>query len=164
VLGGAFSLLCFGGVLACVGVIYGIIASALQTFGERAIVLEDRGVTASIGRAWEVFRSNLGNIILLAILMFVISLVIGFIVGIIAAALFAPAMLSFISNVSNEAMISTGTIILGALSFIAVVIVSAIIGALYMAFNSALWTLAYRQFTGAGSVTTTAAPSPLPMP
>jgi hypothetical protein len=159
--GGVFGLLCFGGVLACVGVIVGIVIMALQTFGERAIVLENRGVLESFGRSWEIVRANLGNVILLAVLMFIISLVVGLIVGVISAALFLPVVLTAIGEAGGQG-VGTGTIALGALSFLAVVIVSAIVGAIFIAFNSTTWTLAYRQFSGMGSASAAAPAAPLP--
>ena len=161
--GGGLAVFCVGGAFACIAVIYSIIASALSTFGERAIVLDNTGVMDGIRKGWEVFRNNLGNIILLAILMFVIAVVIGFVVGIVSVALFAPVLVSTVVTLGNGETIGAATIILGALAFIAVVIISAIISALFVAFNSSAWTLAYRQFTGRGLVTTSPPPAaPLP--
>jgi hypothetical protein len=156
--GGILGLLCFGGLFACVALFVGIAISALQTFGERAIVLENRGVLESFRRSWEVVRANLGNIILLAVLMFVISLVIGVIVGAISAVLFIPVVFTALAEVGGQG-VGAGTVILGGLAFLAVLIIGALIGALYVAFNSTTWTLAYRQFTGMGGVPTAA---PLP--
>ncbi len=161
--GGAFLLICGGFSLLCIGLVYLIIAAALQTFGERAIVLENKGVIEAIGRGWEVFRSNLGNIILLALLLFVISIVVGFVVAIVAGLLFAPTLITAILGAGTEGGIGTGTIILGVLTFLVVVIISAIINAIFTAFGSTVWTLAYRQFTGASSVIAEPAP-PAPLP
>lgn len=159
--------LCFGGLLACVGFVYSLLAAALQTFGERAIVLEDMGVMDSLRKGWEVFRGNLGNIILLALVMLVIGIVVGFVVGLVSAALFLPVLFTgFIGAANNPDTftIGAGTIILAALAFIAVAIIAAIIGALFKAFNSAAWTLAYRQFTGRGLTPSSAAAPPAPLP
>ncbi|MCL6509684.1 MAG: hypothetical protein K6U78_03255 [Anaerolineae bacterium] len=161
--GGLFLLLCGGGFLACIGLIYGILAAALQTFGERAIVLENLGVVDALRRGWEVIRSNLGNIILLALLMLVISIVVGFLVAIVAGLLFTPTLAAVFIGVGREGGIGAGTIILGALTFLIVVVVSAIINAFFTAFASTVWTLAYRQFTGAsGVLAEPTAPAPLP--
>lgn len=159
--GGAIAALCIIFTLACVGVIYSIVASALQTFGERAIVIDNLGVGDALRRAWDVFRNNLGNIILLALLMLVISIVIGFIVAAISGVLFLPTILGAAANA--EQGIGTGTIILAGITFLVVAIIGAIIGALYIAFNSATWTLAYRQFTDRGMITSSTTPAaPLP--
>jgi hypothetical protein len=161
--GGVLLLLCGGGFLVCIGLIYAVLAAALQTFGERAIVLENLGALDALRRGWEVIRSNLGNIILLALLMLVISLVIGFVVGIVASLLFAPTLAAVLINLGSEGGIATGTIILAVLTFLVVVVVSAIINAFFTAFASAVWTLAYRQFTSAGgTVVEPTVPAPLP--
>lgn len=159
--GGILGLLCFGGLFACVAVFVGIAISAVQTFGERAIVLENRRVFDAFGRSWEIVRANLGNIILLALLMFVISLVIGLVVGVISAALFIPVAFTAIAEAGGQG-VGAGTVILGALAFLAVVILGALVSALYVAFNSATWTLAYRQFTGLGGTPAPAPSAPLP--
>lgn len=161
--GGGLAVFCIGGAFACVAVIYSIIASALSTFGERAIVLDNTGVMDGICKGWQVFRNNLGNIILLAILMFIISIVIGIVVGVVSVALFAPVIFTSIVSLNNSGTLGAGTVALGVAAFVAVVIISAIISALFVAFNSSAWTLAYRQFTGRGMVTTSAPPAaPLP--
>ena len=150
---GAFVGLLSGGIivlccLLCVVVIYAIIAMALQTFGERAIVLENRGVTDSISRAWAIFRNNLGNIILLALVMAVISGVVGLIAGAAMFTVLIPTMFPLISGLSQNAVISAGTTVLAVIGLAIGIIISAIINTLFITFNSAAWTLAFRSFTG----------------
>jgi hypothetical protein len=160
--GGGLAVFCIGGAFACIAVIYSIIASALSTFGERAIVLDNTGVMDGLRKGWAVFRNNLGNIILLAILMFIISVVIGIVVGIVSVALFAPVLITSMASLGNDGTIGAGTVVLGVAAFVAVVILSAVISALFVAFNSSAWTLAYRQFTDRGMLTTNPPAAPLP--
>lgn len=148
----AFALIGCGGALGCVGLLYAIIATALRTFGERAIVLEQKGVVDAVSRGWEVFRSNLGNIILLALLMLVISIVFGFVIAIVSGLLFVPALITAILSTSSEGGTGAGSLALGGLTLVLVAIVAAVINAIFAAFSSAVWTLAYRQFTGAGGI------------
>jgi hypothetical protein len=160
---GGLAVFCIGGAFACVAVLYSILVSAITTFGERAIVLDNAGVMDSIRKGWDVFRNNLGNIILIAVLMFIINFVIGLVVGLVSVALFAPVLISSAVTLGNEGTLGAGTVILGALAFIAVIIISAIISALFVAFNSTTWTLAYRQFTGRGIISSGNTPAaPLP--
>jgi hypothetical protein len=148
---GAMGGLIAGGVaifccLFCVSVIVGIISAALQVFGERAIVLENLGVTESIGRAWRVFRANLGNIILLALVMLVISFIFGLIGGLAVGVILLPTLLPVITEGINSGVISTGATIVAVLGVLVASILGAIINTLFITFNSAAWTLAYRQF------------------
>ena len=48
----------------------------------RALILEDLGVFKSLSRGWEIFRKNIGGLIVAAIIVFVINLVIGLIIAI----------------------------------------------------------------------------------
>ncbi len=153
--------------LICVIVLYAILAQALRTFGDRAIVIENLGVTASLGRAWGVFKANLGNIILLALLMLVVSIVFGLVTGAVALVVLAPTFLPIIPIIlgtSRSAVLTTGAIVLGVIGLIVVAILGAIIESVYITFNSAAWTLAYRQFIGMAPTTPAqpAAQPPLP--
>lgn len=157
--GGIIVLCC----LICVVVIYSIIAMALQTFGERAIVLENRGVTDSISRAWAIFRNNLGNIILLAIVMLVISGVVGLIAGAAMFTVLIPTLFPLITGLTQNAVISASTTVLAVIGIAVGIVISAIINTLFITFNSAAWTLAFRSFTGvAPAATQPPAAPPLP--
>lgn len=159
-LGGGLIVLC---CLVCILVLYGIVAMAIQTFGERAIVLENVGVTESIGRAWALFRANLGNIILVALIMWVISIAFAIIVGAIVAAVLFAMVFPAINDMSQFGTLSPGATVAAVLGVILATVIGAIINTLYVTFNSTTWTLAYRQFTGAGPrLTTPASQPPLP--
>jgi hypothetical protein len=161
-IGGGLSLVC---CFACVITIYAAIASGIQVLGERAIILEDAGVIASISRAWALFRANLGNIILLAVLMFVISLAFGLVTGAISLALLFPTLLPAFGEATSTGIVQAGSVILAIIGVLLATVLIAIVNTLFVTFNSAAWTLAYRQFTGtAPSITTTpAAQPPLPL-
>jgi hypothetical protein len=158
-IGGGIAILC---CLFCIVFLYGLLAQAIQTFGERAIVLENAGITASISRAWAVFRANLGNIILLALIMLFISIVFGIITGAVLAVILVPTMAPIFVAMTQNGTLEAGSTILAIFGLIVASIVGAIINALYVAFNSATWTLAYRQFTGAAPVKVVPMPTPQP--
>src|SRR6266498_4661307 len=62
---------------------------------ENAIVLEDLPVLPAISRGWEVFRANLGPIILMAIILGVIGFVAGIIIAIPVLVVVVPAAVTF---------------------------------------------------------------------
>ncbi|MDW8352792.1 MAG: hypothetical protein RML99_12855 [Anaerolineae bacterium] len=161
--GNVIALVCGVGILGCIGLLYTIIASALQTFGERAIVLENKGVVDGIGRGWEVLRSNLGNIILLALLLFVINLIVGFVISIVSGLLFAPTLIAALVGAGSKGG-GGSALALSIITLLLVTIIGAIIAALFAAFSSTVWTLAYRQFTGASGVAAAEPASPAPLP
>ena len=65
---------------------------------ERAIVLDDMGVMPAISRGWEIFRANLGPIILMAIILAIIGFVVGLVIAIPIIIIVFPAMLAFVAG------------------------------------------------------------------
>lgn len=109
------------GALACVLVPLAAILGLLATFANRACVLEDLGVFASYGRGLSVLMDNLGPALILFLIQIAISVGIG-IVG------FLPGILATVCCVVWPVVI----LVQGAIS----------------AYFSALWTLAWRGWTG----------------
>jgi hypothetical protein len=144
----------------CTAIVYGIVALGLQTLGERAIVLDNLPVIDAVRKAWQVFKAQLGNIILLALIVFLIDVAVSVVVGFVLAALFIPTAVTMMGSQT----IQTATFVLGALGFVAAVLVSALIGSLFAAFNSTVWTLAYEQFTHTLTAMPNTATTPLPSP
>jgi hypothetical protein len=138
-------LLCSGCVMICAIVIYGVLASALQTFGERAILLENLGVISSLRRGWEVLISNLFNVILLALVLIVLNALFSLITGLVLTALALPATIGGLMSSLSEEGPQTSTIIFTVLIFVLIALISALISALVATFGSAVWTIAYRQ-------------------
>jgi len=138
-------LLCSGCVMICVTGIYSILASALQTFGERAILLENLGVINGLRRGWEVFISNLFNVILLALVLIVLNALFSLITGLVLTALALPATIGGLMSSLSEEGPQTSTIIFTVLMFVLIALISALISALVATFGSAVWTIAYRQ-------------------
>ncbi len=141
---GLIALIC---CLTCVFLLAAIVVSVLYPFAQRAAVLEDKGVFASISRGWQVIKDNLSEVIILVLLF----LVLGFVVGAVTFALFIPlAALSFvpmgirlISGGAFEAM----DIVLASGGILCMIVFGAAINAIYVAFRSTAVTLAYGEFT-----------------
>lgn len=110
----------------CIFVPIMMFVSALQTFANRACMLEDKGVIASYRRGLEVLGDNLGPVLILFLLQVVINIALGIIFvipGILAAmCCFLWPLLLFVQ-------------------------------AAFVAFYSILWTLAWRDWTGGAIVT-----------
>jgi len=140
-----FLLLCSGCVMICASGIYSVLASALQTFGERAILLEGLGVISGLQRGWEVLRSSLFNIILLALVMLVLGFVVSLITGLILTLIALPTTIAGLFTSLSEEGLQSSALVLIVLMFIIVILISALISTLVTTFTSAVWTLAYRQ-------------------
>ena len=138
-------LLCSGCVMICAIVIYGVLASALQTFGERAILLENLGVISGLRRGWEVLISNLFNVILLALVLIVLNALFSLITGLVLTALALPATIGGLVSSFSEEGLRTSTLIFTVLLFVLTMLIGALISALVATFGSAVWTIAYCQ-------------------
>jgi hypothetical protein len=70
---------------------------------ENAIVLENLPVMPAISRGWEVFKANLGPIILMAIILAVLGIVAGLIIAIPVIAIVVPAAITFALGIRRGA-------------------------------------------------------------
>jgi len=108
-------------LLACILIPIMLVLSILRNFAERACMLEDLGVIDSYRRGTSVLTANLGE----AIILFLIQLAISIGLGIL---LFLPGFILFLCCCLWPLLL----VVQGAIS----------------AFLSALWTLAWRTWTG----------------
>lgn len=142
-----FAVLCVLGLL-CLLAPVGLVITFIYPFAIRGAVLQDLGVTDSIGHGWRVLRQNLAEIILLAILFLVINVIFGIAVGIVLLPLtlvvFAPmAAMGFDGRSFGplEVVLLVGAgLCLG--------ILGAALQSILTTWQSTTFTLAYKQFTG----------------
>ncbi len=80
--------------IGCAAIVYGLFALGLQTLGERAIMLDDLSVLKALRKAWMLFKAQLGNILMLALVVFLIDLAASVVTGLFVAALFIPTAIT----------------------------------------------------------------------
>lgn len=111
---------------------------------QRAIVLEDLGVMPSISRGWEVFRNNLGPIILMAIILTVIAFVVGLVIAIPILIIVVPTAIAFaVGNAQN-----TTPLILMGVCFCLYLPVLILLNGVLTSYTESVWTLTYMRLTG----------------
>ncbi|HFQ93605.1 MAG TPA: hypothetical protein ENK32_06320 [Anaerolineae bacterium] len=133
-------------LLACVFGIVGLLLRFINAFAFRGIMLHDMGVVESISHGWQIFKTNLGESLLLGILFFLISIGYGFLMSILLLPfifiVFAPLWGSIISGDFSPLAMSyafAGALCLG--------IVGAVLMSILTTWQSASFTLAYQYFT-----------------
>jgi len=111
---------------------------------QRAIVLEELGVFPALSRGWEIFRANLGPIILMAIILAVIGVVAGLIVAIPIFIVVFPTMLAYVAGNGQSAspLIFMGICI--CLYFPVALVLQGIV----TSYTETAWTLTYMRLTG----------------
>lgn len=110
---------------------------------ERAIVLEDMPVLPAISRGWDIFKSNLGPVILMAIILAVIGLVVGFVIAIPILVVVFPAMITF---AAGDGQNWTPLILMG-VCLCLYIPVSLILNGVVTTYTESAWTLTYMRLT-----------------
>jgi hypothetical protein len=110
---------------------------------ERAIVLEELGVMPALSRGWEIFRANLGPVILMTIILAVIGFVVGLAVAIPIFIIVFPAMLAFISGGAE----STTPLIFMGVCICLYFPVALVAQGIMTAYTESAWTLVYMRLT-----------------
>lgn len=147
----------------CLFIPVGFIIGMIVRQAERVIVLEGAGVMPSLGRGWDIFRANLGPILVMAIILFVITFIAGFVLAIPVLITVVPAVLAFAAgNAQNwTPMIVAGICIL------LYIPVSLLLNGIVIAYTEAAWTLTYMRLTRKPDDTPSSTPesgTPLPPP
>ncbi|MCI0549837.1 MAG: hypothetical protein L0287_02665 [Anaerolineae bacterium] len=140
---GMFSMVALFGVCICLFIPIMIVVYLIANQSERAIVLEEMRVLPAISRGWDVFRNNLGPIIVMAIILAVISFVVGFIIAIPILIVVVPTMFAFMAG---EAQNWTPLAIAGVCICLYIPI-SLLLNGIAIAYTESAWTLTYMRLT-----------------
>jgi hypothetical protein len=140
------------GILAMMPVLIGCICILIPVMfvvglivrqAERAIVLEDLSVLPALSRGWDVFRSNLGPIILMAIIMIVIGLAVGFVIALPVFIIVIPGVIGFLAG---DAQNYTPLVFMG-VCLCLYIPVSLLLNGIAIAYIESVWTLTYMRLT-----------------
>ncbi|GJQ51234.1 MAG: hypothetical protein HKUEN02_00810 [Anaerolineaceae bacterium] len=110
---------------------------------ENAIVLEEMNVLPAITRGWEVFKTNLGPIILMAIILAVIGFVAGIIIVIPLFVIVIPAAFAFAVSGGS----SNSSLILISVCACIFIPVALVLQGIITAYTESAWTLTYMRLT-----------------
>jgi hypothetical protein len=140
--GMGFLGLCFIPIF-CVLVPFFIAYSVYIQVANVAYVHDGLSATDAIRKGWDVFRNNVGNIVILALILFVGGLLVGIVLALPFIAIAAPALIGFAGGGDS---LNTGLIISGICLVIALPVLIVANGIL-QAFIHSSWTLAYSQMS-----------------
>jgi len=114
---------------------------------ENAIVLENMPVLPAISRGWEIFRANLGPIILMAIILAVVGVVVGLIIAIPILAVVVPAAITFPVNRAEN----WTPMIFAGVCLCLYIPVAWLLNGILTAYTESAWTLTYMRLTASPS-------------
>ncbi len=155
--GGVF-LACLLGVF-CIFLFLVLLVAFIYPFAMRGIILRGMGIRDSISHGWQVLRGNLGSILVLVFIFFLIYLIIYLVAFAIAAPFALPAFIAQMEGIS--AGIPPTEIGWFYNLFLPFSLVISLIAVFLTPWQSAVFTLAYKQFTGKGFIEKQ--PEPLPV-
>jgi hypothetical protein len=132
--------------LLCIIFVLALVIAGIDLFAVRGLVIHNMGVIEAIRHGWATLRNNLGEIIVVALILFVVGLLFGLGVGLVLVPFglifAAPTFLSLMAggelNLGVLATTGAGLLCLG--------LVGAILNAIWVAYQSTTFTLAYRHF------------------
>ena len=110
---------------------------------ENAIVLEDLRVLPAISRGWDVFRANLGPIILMAIILAVIGVIVGIIVALPVLVIVVPAAITFAVGKAQD----WTPMIFAGVCLCLYIPIAWVLNGIITAYTESAWTLTYMRLT-----------------
>lgn len=139
--------------LICLFVPYSWWVMLVYPFAQRGVTLQDLGVVDGIKHGWQTLKNNFGPIFLLAVLFVALSFVVGiallFVVYLpILLVTFAPLVYSLIASET----VGAGTAVVAGFGIFLIVVISALINSVLVAYRSTVFTLAYTEFMDMGKL------------
>jgi hypothetical protein len=110
-----------------------------------AIVLENLGIVAGAERGWDVFKKNLGTMIVMGLILLVISLLAGFLIGLPLVAIAGPALLAAFTG---SQQVAQGGLVLAGLCLVGWIPVAIVLNGIVQSYLKTSWTLTYMRLTG----------------
>jgi len=125
--------------LICILIPVGIAVGIILEQANRAIVLEDLSMFDGLKRGWEVARSNVGPLIVMALILFGITLVLGIVIALPVFIIVFPAIFSFMMGEGQ----SFRPLYIAAICFCLYLPVSLLLNGIVTTFSQSAWTLTY---------------------
>ena len=125
------------------------LASVVIEQANIAIVVEDLNIIDGLQRGWEVFRDNIGNMILMALILVIGGGIVGIILAFPMFLVMVPILIGLIggSTTGNDFLFGGG-IAVAVICFIAYLPVIIVLGGILQAYLKSAWTLTYLRLTG----------------
>jgi hypothetical protein len=110
-----------------------------------AIVVEDVGIFDGLRRAWEIFKTNLGSILVMGLILSLgVNLIAGFIIALPLAFIVSPAIIGAIAGTDQTI---GGGLLIAALCFVAYLPVLLILSGALRSYIESAWTLTFLRLT-----------------
>lgn len=109
-----------------------------------AIVVEDLGIIEGLNKGWDIFKKNLGTLLLMGLILLVINLVIGFLLAIPFFFVLAPVLMGLSFGANSDIWLGVWVSGICLVLFIPVFLV---LYGILTAYTKSVWTLTYLRLT-----------------
>src|SRR5215216_979957 len=127
----------------CLLIPVGFVISMIVRQAERVIALEGSPVLPSISRGWDIFRANLGPILVMAIILAVIGFAVGLIIAIPVLIVVVPAAIAFAAGNADN----WNPLIFAGICLCLYIPVSLLLNGILISYTESAWTLTYMRLT-----------------
>ncbi|MDW8327830.1 MAG: hypothetical protein RMK99_14805 [Anaerolineales bacterium] len=139
-------LLCFIPLLCIFIIIITMLFGLIVQFAQIGVVVDNLPVFDSLRRGWEVFRANLANTIILAIIVGVIGIFVGLVLALPLLFMIVPVMAGVVGFAAENRALSIG-LIFALICFCLYLPVLLVLNGILQAWTTSAFTLAYKTFT-----------------
>ncbi len=130
--------------LICILIPVGIAIGIYTTFTKVALVVEDLDIASAFSRAWEVIRANVGDVIVISLILLIGGGVVSFLIALPFILVALPVILGFI--LETDASMQIG-IITGLVCFVGYLPILIVLNGILQTFLYGSWTLTYMRLT-----------------
>ena len=127
--------------LSCLLVPVGFVISIYTQLTQVALIVEDLDIVAAFQRAWEVFRSHLGQIIVMGLILGIGGFIVGLILAIPFILMAMPLVIGLIAGTDTSSLVGVSATVIGILLYVPVLFVAS---GIMRTFITGSWTLTYR--------------------
>jgi len=138
-------LICFI-PLICLLIPLGIALTIYTLLTQIALIVEELDIVAAFKRAWDVFRSNLGEVIVMGLILGVGGFIVGLILAIPFILMVLPFITGLIVNTESSTIAGLSVTLIGILFYMPVLLLAS---GIMRTFITGSWTLTYRSLIGA---------------
>jgi hypothetical protein len=143
-----FGLLCLIPFI-CLLVPLGWLVSVVFEQVNIAIVVEDLDIVAGLKRGWDVFRNNIGNMIVMGLILGIGGLIVGFILAIPMFLVLVPLAIGFFgSSGTGSEFLFGGGIAVALLCLVIYLPFLIVLNGILQSYIKTAWTLTYLRLTG----------------
>ena len=127
--------------LICVLIPLGIAVSIYTLLTQIGLVVEDLDIVAAFQRAWEVFRANLGEVVVMGLILGVGGFFVGVILAIPFVLMALPLITGLIVGTGTSGVAGASVTVIGIILYLPVLLVAS---GIMRTFITGSWTLTYR--------------------